>query len=79
MKRGRGILLVALGLICGCADSEDGYPSPLLRTGRDARVYNPMTGRFEWPDDPPTRAGSARSGRRAAAREEAGVRPQTGR
>jgi len=24
----------------------------LFRSGQDARVYNPMTGRYEWPDEP---------------------------
>ena len=44
-------LLAALSLAgCGSLDLPD-----LAATGRDARTYNPQTGRYEWPDNEPAR------------------------
>ena len=37
----------ALLTACGALDHTD-----LGATGRDARIYNPQTGRYEWPDEP---------------------------
>lgn len=40
------ILALYLGtLLASCAPTDN-----LFNTGRDARIYNPMTGRYEWPD-----------------------------
>jgi hypothetical protein len=45
----RAVMLVfAMSLITGCKSPD---PGNLFNTGKDARVYNPMTGRYEWPDD----------------------------
>ncbi len=37
--------LAHLGLLAGCVSSEE----KLFETGRDERVYNPQSGRYEWP------------------------------
>ena len=37
-------LVLIVSVTPGCAPSED-----LFRTGRDAREFNPATGRYEWP------------------------------
>jgi hypothetical protein len=39
------MVFLSLAALGGCASSEN-----LFNTGRDARIYNPMTGRYEWPD-----------------------------
>ncbi len=44
----RILLLLALTL-AGCGSPGTG--SNLFNTGRDARVYNPATGRYEWPEE----------------------------
>ena len=44
----RIFLLLALTL-AGCG--SPGLGSNLFNTGRDARVYNPATGRYEWPEE----------------------------
>lgn len=33
-------------LLSACANSES-----MFNTGRDARVFNPATGRYDWPDE----------------------------
>ena len=45
----RWITLAAL-VLAGCSSLE--HPN-FFRTSHDARVYNPQTGRYEWPDDAP--------------------------
>lgn len=40
------LLLASAIVLTSCASPE---PSNLFNTGRDARVYNPTTGRYEWP------------------------------
>ena len=50
---------IAAVLCAGCAqNSEPDY----FNSGRDARTYNPMTGRYEWPDEPPRRQTAPSSG-----------------
>ena len=44
-----------LGVVCLCAGCGSLDRSELFATGRDARTYNPQTGRYEWPDDEPSR------------------------
>jgi hypothetical protein len=44
------VFLVASVFVAGC-NSLDNPVGGLLDTGRDARVYNPQTGEFEWPKD----------------------------
>lgn len=45
------LLILALATIAvvsaGCTPTTS---QNLFNTGRDARVYNPATGRYEWPD-----------------------------
>ena len=62
---------------CGSFDHLD-FPA----TGRDARTFNPQTGRYEWPDDPPAHRPARRPAPDAAPRGDTGERdynPQTGR
>jgi hypothetical protein len=45
------LLLVGFSLVaCETPRTEN-----LFNTGRDARVYNPATGRYEWPGEQPGR------------------------
>ena len=46
---------VLIGIACVLAGCSSLDPSELLATGRDARTYNPQTGRYEWPEDEPAR------------------------
>ena len=39
------ILLLASFFCAGCAPSDN-----FFNTGRDGRIYNPATGRYEWAD-----------------------------
>lgn len=39
------------GTLAGCSDLSDNPLSVLTRTGRDARVFNPQTGHYEWPEE----------------------------
>jgi len=39
------VLFALVATLAGCTPSEN-----LFNTGRDARVYNPMTRQYEWPD-----------------------------
>ena len=42
----RLVLALSFAIVgASCTQNEN-----LFNTGRDARVYNPMTGRYEWPD-----------------------------
>ena len=41
-----GVLLLASTLV-GCTPTTE---QNLFNTGRDARIYNPLTGRYEWPE-----------------------------
>jgi hypothetical protein len=50
MKRALFLLSAAASLFAGC----DSLNRPdYFASGRDARVFNPQTGRYEWPDDAP--------------------------
>ena len=65
--------LGAAGLLAGCGSLDR---SNLFATGRDARTYNPQTGRYEWPEDEPSKP------RPSAARpapERTGAGPDDGR
>ena len=42
--------LAALLVLSGCAEPDTALRN-LTRSGRDARYYNPATGRYEWPDE----------------------------
>lgn len=44
-------LVGALLAVGGCS-APSSPTQQLFRTGQDARVYNAMTGRYEWPDEP---------------------------
>ena len=43
-----GALLGSAVLLAGCASLDR---PDLFATGRDARTYNPQTGRYEWPEE----------------------------
>ena len=47
--------IVRIGAACVLAGCGSLDRSDLFGTGRDARAYNPQTGRYEWPDDEPAR------------------------
>ena len=85
----RMIAASALLALCGCAD-PDSTLRDLTRTGRDARYYNPQTGRYEWPEeDAPRRPRKAAAVSAALREQESPARatpdierpynPQTGR
>ena len=44
------VLIVASALFTGCS-SLDNPLAGFFHTGHDARVYNPQTGQFEWPEE----------------------------
>ena len=44
--------LAALLVLSGCAEPDSALRT-LANSGRDARYYNPATGRYEWPDTAP--------------------------
>lgn len=39
------------GSLSACSDLSDNPLHALTRTGRDARVFNPQTGQYEWPKE----------------------------
>ena len=39
------LALCFAALLASCTSTDN-----LFNTGRDARIYNPRTGRYEWPD-----------------------------
>lgn len=45
----RAVLLVsALAMLASCTSPVAGS---LMESGKDARVFNPVTGRYEWPEE----------------------------
>jgi len=56
----------ALLALSGCADTPNNPARALFRSGDDARTYNPMTGRYEWPDESTTPRTRISSGTRPA-------------
>ena len=54
--RVRAAFLLALltASIVGCSPFQSG--GDLFASGRDARVFNAATGRYDWPDEPRERA-----------------------
>lgn len=89
MKTAAFALTTAAMLCAGCSSIND---SALTASGRDARVYNPQNGRYEWPDeaagatprkprvslrDTPTKRSAERGG--AEPRDGRTYNPQTGR
>lgn len=73
--------LCTAGIFTGCGSLER---SNLFATGRDARTFNPQTGRYEWPDEPArspsTRRASPPPERKDAAPDDGrAFNPQTGR
>ena len=74
--------LSTAGIFTGCGSLER---SNLFATGRDARTFNPQTGRYEWPDDEPARSPSTRRASPPPERKDAApddgraFNPQTGR
>ena len=83
-------IAVPLGVSCLLAGCGSLDRSDLFGTGRDSRTYNPQTGRYEWPDDEPSRQPakrrvSSRLNDASPERKDAGpddgrvFNPQTGR
>lgn len=75
--------LCAASFLAGCGSLDH---TDFFATGRDARTYNPQTGRYEWPDDIPSKPRvSSRATRPAPERKDAApddgrvFNPQTGR
>jgi hypothetical protein len=58
------VLAIGTVLVAGCSSFRSG--GDLFATGRDARVFNPSTGRYEWPEEPSRRAAARRSSRLSA-------------
>src|SRR5436190_21420949 len=48
IRRPASICVLLVLAYCGCSDSPETLDRQFFRTSRDERVYNPMTGRFEW-------------------------------
>lgn len=52
MNPPRILALAALAFCAGCNSLDNPFAGMrLLKTGQDARTYNPQTGEFEWPKD----------------------------
>jgi len=54
MKLSSISVLIATPILLAACNSLDNPFANLFKTGRDARVYNPQTGSFEWPADKAT-------------------------
>ncbi len=52
MNLPRLLVLAAFALCAGCNSLENPFAGVrLLKTGQDARAFNPQTGEYEWPKD----------------------------
>src|SRR3954454_21956025 len=47
--------------LAGCSDLSDNPLHALSRSGRDARVFNPQTGHYEWPEEEVPRRRTSRT------------------
>jgi len=71
----RLLLVGATAFVLNSCNTPSSPTRHLLRTGEDARVYNAMTGRYEWPEEPAAPRSSRTTARES--QEAAPAQPST--